>query len=109
MKKQTGIAKDQYKSFKDQINVINNNREDDVKTEYGVKTEDNVKIEDSKMIDEVHSRYIDDKKTHGLKDEDLHPTNFIIMPNFIICEIYCHIIKHSKHSRPVTEIEDHYN
>ena len=31
MKKQTDIAKDQYKSFKDQINVNNNNREDDVK------------------------------------------------------------------------------
>ena len=54
MKKQTGIAKDQYKSFKDQINVINNNREDDVKTEYGVKTEDNVKIEDdAKSYDEI--------------------------------------------------------
>ena len=62
LKKKIGIAKAQYKAFKDQINVINNNREDDVKTEYGFKTWDNVKIEDSKMKDKVHSRYIDDKK-----------------------------------------------
>lgn len=38
LKKKIGIAKAQYKAFKDQINVINNNREDDVKTEYGFKT-----------------------------------------------------------------------
>ena len=40
MKKQTGIAKDQYKFFRDQINAINNNREDVVKAEYGIKTKD---------------------------------------------------------------------
>ena len=35
MKKQTDIVKDQYKFFKDQINVNNNNREDNIKTEDG--------------------------------------------------------------------------
>ena len=33
MKKQTDIAKDRYKFLKDQINVNDNNREDDVETE----------------------------------------------------------------------------
>ena len=33
MKKLTQIVKDQYKSFKDEINVNNSNREDNVKTE----------------------------------------------------------------------------
>ena len=40
MKKQTGFAKEKYKSFEDKINVINSNREDDVKSEYGAKTKD---------------------------------------------------------------------
>ena len=35
-----GIAKDHYKFFKEQINVINNNRDDDVNAEDCVKTED---------------------------------------------------------------------
>ena len=48
-KKQIDIAKDEYKLFKDQINVINNNRE------YRVKTED------GKIIDNIPYKYIDDK------------------------------------------------
>ena len=40
LKKQTDIAKHQYKFFKDQMNIINNNREDGVKAEDGFKTED---------------------------------------------------------------------
>ena len=40
LKKQTDIPKHQYKFFKDQMNIINNNREDGVKAEDGFKTED---------------------------------------------------------------------
>ena len=35
MKRQTDIAKDEYKLFKDQMNVININRKDGVMTEDG--------------------------------------------------------------------------
>ena len=35
LRKETGIAKDQHKFFKGQINVVNNKREDDVKAEDG--------------------------------------------------------------------------
>ena len=48
-----GIAKDQYKLSKDQLNVIDNNREDDDKA-------DGVRVEDGK-IDNVNYRYIGDK------------------------------------------------
>ena len=34
-KKQTGLEKDQYTTFKDQINVVNKNRKDPNKTEDG--------------------------------------------------------------------------
>ena len=50
LKNQTGIAKDQYKSFKDQINVINYNRE-----EYDAKAEN------GEIIDNVHHRHIGDE------------------------------------------------
>ena len=45
MKKQTDIAKDQYKFFKDQINLNDNNREDYVKTEDGDNRGDDVRGE----------------------------------------------------------------
>ena len=51
LKKQTSIPKDQYKLFKDQINVVNNKRED------GVKAEDVAKTEDGEIIDNIHRRY----------------------------------------------------
>ena len=51
-KKQTGSAKDQYKFFKDQINVSNNNREDDAKAEVGAI------IENGELTDNLHSLYI---------------------------------------------------
>ena len=71
-KKHTDIAKGQYKFFKDQINVINNNREDDVKVEDGFKTED------GEIIGNVHHEYIGDEYKNsidnifmfGLMDED---------------------------------------
>ena len=64
--------------FKDQKNVINNNREN------GAKTEDGIKTEDSEIIDNVYNRYILDKyqdlinniSTHGLKDKYMHLTKF---------------------------------
>ena len=46
MNKQTGITKGQYKSFKDQIDVNYNNRENGVKKE------------DAKIIDNVPYSYI---------------------------------------------------
>ena len=52
LKKQTGIAKDQYKFFKDEVKVINNNRENHVKVEDSVKTEGGV------IIENMHHRYI---------------------------------------------------
>ena len=48
LKKQTGIAKDQYKFSKDQINVNNDNRKDDIKKEDG-------------EIDDVDHSYIGDE------------------------------------------------
>ena len=55
MKKQTGFAKEKYKSFEDKINVTNNNREDDVKAEVGVKTKD------GKIIYNLSRNYFSDK------------------------------------------------
>ena len=73
-----GIAKDQYRLFKDQISVVNNKREDDVKVEDGVKTEDGA------IIDHVHHKSIRDEYKnlianifkYGLMDGDLHLTKF---------------------------------
>ena len=48
------MAKDQYKLFKDQINVINNNRKDEV------KPGDSVKVEDGEIYNEKY-RYVSDK------------------------------------------------
>ena len=61
MKKQTGIEKGRYKLFKDQVGVINNNREVGVKTEDGFKREDKVEREDGEIIDKVHQRYYGDE------------------------------------------------
>ena len=73
-----GIAKDQYKLFKDQISVVNNKREDDAKVEDGVKTEDGA------IIDHVHHKSIGDEYKnlianifkYGLMDGDLYLTKF---------------------------------
>ena len=56
MKKQTVIAIDQYRFFKNQINVTNNNKEDYVKTEDDFKTKDSVKTEDGEIIHNAHHR-----------------------------------------------------
>ena len=50
MKRQTDIAKDEYKLFKDQMNVININRKDGVMTE------------DGKIIEAEGSQYRDEYK-----------------------------------------------
>ena len=60
MIRQTGIAKDQYKLFKDQVNVINNNREYDVEAEDNIKTENGVKAKDGE-INDLSYRYMGDK------------------------------------------------
>ena len=92
LKQKTDIAKDQYKLFKDQIKITNNNIEDsvkvenDVKAEDGVKTEDGVRTNDGKIIANVHRKYIGDELEdlinnifkYGLKDKDLH---FAIISN----------------------------
>ena len=52
LKKQTGIAKDHYKFFTEQINTINNNREDDI------QAEDCLKTEDGEIIDNTHQKYL---------------------------------------------------
>ena len=62
-KKQMGVAKDQYNFCKDQTNVINNNRKNDVKTK------------DGEIIENVRHNYIADEYkdlinnifTYGLK------------------------------------------
>ena len=63
--------------FKNQINVINNNREDNVKAEAGVKTED------CKITGNLNPKYSGDKYKnlidnnifkYGLMDGDLHLT-----------------------------------
>ena len=72
LRKETGIAKDQYKFFKGQINVVNNKREDDVKAE------------DGEIIHNVRHRYFGDEYKNlianifkcGLMDGHLHVTNF---------------------------------
>ena len=46
LKKQTDIAKDQYKFYKDQMNVNNNNRED------------RVEVENDEIKDNVYNRYV---------------------------------------------------
>ena len=73
LKKQPCNVKDQHKFFKNQINVINDNREDGVETENGEIT-DNL----------YHSHVCDEKKdlihnifTYGLRDKDFHLTNFV--------------------------------
>ena len=55
-KKQTDIAKDQYKLFKDQINIINDNGED------GVKAGDGFKTEDGEIIDNLHHNCTSDRR-----------------------------------------------
>ena len=61
---------EKYKYFKNQINVINNNTEDDV------KAEDDVKTEYGETIENVHQREIANIFKYGLMDRDFHLTNF---------------------------------
>ena len=42
---------------KDQINVINNNWEDDIKGGDGAKADDGIKTENSEIIDNLHHNY----------------------------------------------------
>ena len=82
--KKTDIAKDQYKLFKDQKNVINNNMEDDVKAEDSAKAENGVKTKHDELIDIMKYFYIGGEYKNvvtkffkfGLLDRDLYLTNF---------------------------------
>ena len=82
--KKTDIAKDQYKLFKDQKNVINNHMEDDVKAQDGAKTENRVKTKHDEIIDIMKYFYIGGEYKNviskifkfGLLDRDLYLTNF---------------------------------
>ena len=82
--KKTDIAKDQYKLFKDQKNVINNHMEDDVKAQDGAKTENRVKTKHDEIIDIMKYFYIGGEYKNviaqffkfGLLDRELYLTNF---------------------------------
>ena len=71
MKKQTGITKDQYKIFKDQINVL-------------IALQKMVSKQNGKIIDDVHKKctgveykdLIDNIFTFELMNGNLHLTNF---------------------------------
>ena len=71
LKKQTGIEKDQYKCFKDQINVNKKNRKDDIKKK-------------KCWIDDLEHGYIGDKyeelidniSKSRLRDRDFRLTEF---------------------------------
>ena len=81
-KKQTNLAKDQHKLFKDKIHVIKNNRKDGVKgendnkTEDGVQTKDCAKAKNDEIIDDVqyscdeYKNLIDKILKFGLMDGD---------------------------------------
>ena len=61
LKKQPGIAKDQYQYFKDQINILDNNKEYGSKVEDIVKLADGAKREDDQKIDKMRYFYIGDE------------------------------------------------
>ena len=74
-------AKDQYKLSKDQ-NVINNNREDDLKAKDGGKAEEGAKAKDDETTHVGHFHIGDEYKNliskifqYGLMDGDLHLTH----------------------------------
>ena len=71
LKAQTGFAKDRYMLFKDQMNVNNNNRKDDIKKE-------NIEIDnmDHAYIGDKHKGLIDNIFKFRLRDGDLHLTKF---------------------------------
>ena len=72
MKKQTGIAKDRYKFFKDQMNVINiNNRKDDIK-----KKDAEIHDEGHGYIGDEYKELTDNIFKSRLRDGDLHLTEF---------------------------------
>ena len=74
MIKQSDTAKDQYKFLKDQKNnVVDNNREDGVKTEDG-ETIDNMH---NRCNDSQYRNLVNDTFTNKLKDGELHLTNFV--------------------------------
>ena len=60
LKKQAGIAKDQYQFFKDQINILDNNKEYGGKAEDIVKPADGAKREYDQKIDKMGYFYIGD-------------------------------------------------
>ena len=82
LKKQTNLAKDQHKLFKDKIYVIKSNRKDGVKgendnkTEEGVQTKDCTKAKNYEIIDDVqfscdeYKNLIDKILKFGLMDGD---------------------------------------
>ena len=61
LKKQTDIGKNQYKVLKDQINIINSNREDSIKAENGIKREDGAITKHDEIIDNVGYFYTVDE------------------------------------------------
>ena len=71
LKAQTGIAKNHYKLFKDQMNVNNNNRKDYIKKE-------DIEIDniDHAYIDDKYKGLIDNIFKFRLRDGDLHLTKF---------------------------------
>ena len=77
MKKQTGITKDQYKIFKDQINVL-------IALQKMMSRQKMVSKQNDKIIDDVHNKctgveckdLIDNIFTFGLMKGNLHLTNF---------------------------------
>ena len=71
LKAQTGIAKNHYKLFKDQMNVNNNNRKDYIKKED--LEIDNI---DHAYIDDKYKGLIDNIFKFRLRDGDLHLTKF---------------------------------
>ena len=64
--------KDQYKTFKDQINVINKNRKDTFKTEDGRITD----MMKSRYFDKEYKDLINNLSVYGLREKDLYLTNF---------------------------------
>ena len=75
LKAQTEIAEDQYKFFKDQMNV--NNKKDDAKPKNDIKREDNKIVDDVGYfyIGKEFNKFIDRIFKIGLIESDLHLMN----------------------------------
>ena len=77
LEKQTDIAKDEHKYFKNQTNVIYNNRKDELKAADGVKVEvDEIANVSYFYIGNKSNNLIDKIFKQGLIDRDQHLTNF---------------------------------